>query len=143
MADETREAHRSLPSRPTGESHFPLIDALWNDVEVMLQVNVPNRGALEGVPDDVVVELPAACSKLGVRPLQVGRLPEVLMRTQLYPRLQQAEQVVPDARTGRTGAAAPAPGRPPHPILGSGGGVPPRVAGAAGVRGGGGRDDRA
>jgi len=94
------------PPKHTGESHFPLISALWNDGavgqgpacplprEVTLQVNVPNRGAIEGVPDDVVVELPAVCSRQGVRPVHIGKLPEVLMRTQLHPRLQQAEQIV-------------------------------------------------
>jgi len=83
-----------FPARPTGEQHFPLIDALWNDNEVTLQVNVPNRGAIEGVPDDVVVEVQAVCSHRGIQPLHVGRLPELLMRTQLAPRLNQAEQVI-------------------------------------------------
>jgi len=54
----------------TGEQHFPLIDALVNTREVMLQVNVPNRGAIEGMPDTVVVELPAWCSHRGIHPLQ-------------------------------------------------------------------------
>jgi alpha-galactosidase len=82
------------PPKHTGEQHFPLIDALWNDNEVTLQVNVPNRGAIEGIPDDVVVELPAVCSHRGIQPLHVGKLPEVLLRTQLGPRLEQAEQTV-------------------------------------------------
>jgi alpha-galactosidase len=86
------------PPKHTGEQHFPLIDALWNDNEVTLQVNVPNRGAIEGIPDDVVVELPAVCSHRGIQPLHVGRLPEVLMRTQLGPRLDQAEQIVSMSR---------------------------------------------
>ncbi len=80
--------------RRTGEQHFPLIDALVNDNEVTLQVNVPNRGAIERIPDDVVVELPAVCSRRGIQPLQIGRLPETLMLTQLHPRLLEAEQIV-------------------------------------------------
>jgi alpha-galactosidase len=82
------------PARHTGEQHFPLIDALWNDAQATLQVNVPNRGAVEGIAEDVVVELPAVCSNYGIRPLHVGRLPEILMQTQLRPRLLQAEQTI-------------------------------------------------
>jgi alpha-galactosidase len=83
-----------FPPKHTGEQHFPLIDALWNDNEVTLQVNVPNNGAIQGIPDDVVVELPAVCSHRGIQPLQVGRLPRSLMLTQLYPRLLHAEQLI-------------------------------------------------
>jgi alpha-galactosidase len=92
--DASRRLTEVFPPRITGEQHFPLIDALWNGSETTLQVNVPNRGAIEGLPDDVVVELPAVCSHRGIQPLRVGRLPETLMRTQLYPRLNQAEQIV-------------------------------------------------
>jgi alpha-galactosidase len=84
----------AFPPKPTGEQHFPLIDALWNDNETTLQVNVPNNGAIQGIPDDVVVELPAVCSHRGIQPLQVGPLPSVLMLTQLHPRLLQAELTV-------------------------------------------------
>lgn len=82
------------PPKPTGEQHFPLIDALWNDNETVLQVNVPNNGAIKGIPDDVVVELPAVCSHRGIQPIQVGKLPDVLTLNQLYPRLLRAEQTV-------------------------------------------------
>jgi len=83
-----------FPAHPTGEQHFPLIDALVNDNRVELQVNVPNRGAIEGIPDDVVVELPAICSRRGIQPLQIGKLPRTLLLTVLYPRLLEAEQLV-------------------------------------------------
>ncbi len=88
---------------PTGEQHFPLIDALVNDSRRELQVNVPNRGAIEGIPDDVVVELPAMCSARGIQPYHVGRLPQLLMASVLWPRLLEAEQLIgasvrPDVR---------------------------------------------
>lgn len=57
-------------------------------------MNVPNSGAIQGIPDDVVAELPAFCSHRGIQPLQVGRLPRILMLTQLHPRLRQAEQII-------------------------------------------------
>jgi alpha-galactosidase len=83
-----------FPPKHTGEQHFPLVDALWNDNETTLQVNVPNSGAIQGIPDDVVVELPAVCSRRGIQSLHVGKLPRVLMLTQLHPRLRQAEQII-------------------------------------------------
>jgi alpha-galactosidase len=92
--DPSAKLTQVYPPEHTGEQHFPLIDALWNDNQVTLQVNVSNDGAVQGVPDDVVVELPAVCSRWGIRPIQIGKLPDVLMLTQLHPRLRQAEQII-------------------------------------------------
>lgn len=39
-------------------------------------VNVPNRGAIEDLADDDVVEVPCSIDRNGVRPLPAGRLPE-------------------------------------------------------------------
>jgi len=94
VADESARLSDAFPPRPTGEQHFPLIDALVNDNRVELQVNVPNRGAIEGIPDDVVVELPAVCDAAGIHPRRIGKLPEVLMVTALWPRLLAAERLV-------------------------------------------------
>ncbi|WP_374689653.1 hypothetical protein [Promineifilum sp.] len=38
-------------------------------------VNVPNRGAIAGLPPDTIVELPAVVGPYGIRPVQVGPLP--------------------------------------------------------------------
>jgi alpha-galactosidase len=94
VADTSSELTRIFKPRPTGEQHFPLIEALEGERTVELQVNVPNRGAIEGIPDDVVVEVPASCSVRGVQPLQIGRLPDVLMLTVLLPRLLEMERVI-------------------------------------------------
>jgi alpha-galactosidase len=103
VEDSSRKLTDVFRPEPTGEQHFPLIDALVNDNRVELQVNVPNRGAIEGIPDDVVVEVPAMCSARGVQPYHVGKLPEALMTNVLYPRLLQAERLIslatrPDGR---------------------------------------------
>jgi alpha-galactosidase len=92
--DSSIKLTEAFPPRPSGEQHFPLIDALWNDNETTLQVNVPNQGAIQGIPDEAVVELPAVCSRRGIQPLQIGKLPDVLMLTHLCPRLLQAEYTV-------------------------------------------------
>ena len=38
-------------------------------------VNVPNQGAIAGLPDETIVEVPALVSGLGINPLQIGELP--------------------------------------------------------------------
>ena len=45
----------------------------------------PIRGALEGVPDDVVVELPAIVNQKGIQPIHVGTLPPKIMLEQILP----------------------------------------------------------
>jgi len=72
-------------STGTREQQVPIIDGLVNNNEGQFQVNVPNRGALEGVPDDVVVELPAIVNQKGIQPIHVGTLPPKIMLEQILP----------------------------------------------------------
>ncbi len=104
VADSSQKLTEAFPPEPTGEQHFPLIDALVNDSRVELQVNVPNCGAIEGIPDDVVVEVPAMCSARGIQPYHVGTLPDLLMVNVLYRRLLDAERLISMATrpNGRT-----------------------------------------
>ncbi|MGD2175563.1 MAG: hypothetical protein PVJ27_09180 [Candidatus Brocadiaceae bacterium] len=83
-----------FPPEQSGEQHLPLIDALANDNRVELQVNVPNNGAIEGIPDDVVVEVPAMCSLRGIQPYHVGELPQAVMVHSIGPRIRRMEQMV-------------------------------------------------
>ncbi len=76
----------ALPLVHSGELQLPLIDSLTNDVERIMQVNVPNAGAIQGIPDDVVVEGRAVVSGKGIQLLQVGKLPETLMMQIMLPR---------------------------------------------------------
>jgi len=82
------------PPRPTWEQHFQLIEALHNDKVVELQVNVPNRGTIEGIPGDVVAEMPSICSRRGIQPLHVGALPPAIMLNEIWPRILQMERVI-------------------------------------------------
>ena len=72
-------------STPTREQQVPIIDGLVNDNEGYFQVNVPNRGALAGVPDNVVVEVPAIVNKKGIQPLRVEPLPDKILYEQILP----------------------------------------------------------
>ncbi len=68
-----------IPARKsTGHDYIAVIDAIANDCPGEFQVNIPNRGAIEGVDYDVVVELPAVVSARGIQGVRVGRLPELI-----------------------------------------------------------------
>ncbi len=84
----------------TREQQGPIIDGLVNDHEGQFQVNVPNRGALEGIPDDVVVETPAIVNKKGIQPLRVGALPSKLMLNHILPDWLRMERNLLSFKTG-------------------------------------------
>ena len=84
----------------TEEQIVPIIDGLVNDVEGQYQVNVPNRGAIEGIPDDVVVEVPAVVTRRGIQPLQVGSLPRKLMLEAILPHWLDMERNLLAFKTG-------------------------------------------
>jgi alpha-galactosidase len=80
-AAEDRDApvSRYIPAeKSTGHDHINIVDALVNDKPGEYVVNIPNDGAIEGLPDDVVVEIPAIVSGRGVQGLRIGRLPELI-----------------------------------------------------------------
>ena len=92
LAKMTRVAHDPQASlleefgqERTREQQVPIIDGLVNDNEGQFQVNVPNYGALAGVPDDVVVEVPAIVNKMGIQPIRVDPLPDKIMLEQVLP----------------------------------------------------------
>ena len=84
----------------TGEQIVPIMDALVNNHEGQFQVNVPNRGALEGVPDDVVVEVPAVVNQKGIQPLHVGSLPPKIMLECILPEWLDMERGLEAFKTG-------------------------------------------
>ena len=84
----------------TREQQVPIIDALTNDTRGTFQVNVPNRGALPGVDDDVVVEVPAVIDRKGIHPLRVAPLPKKIMLEQLLPTILGMERELEAYRTG-------------------------------------------
>jgi alpha-galactosidase len=61
---------------------------------------VPNYGALAGVPDDVVVEVPAIVNKKGIQPIRVEPLPEKILYTQILPEWLDMERDLLAYHTG-------------------------------------------
>ncbi len=76
--DPSISVSSEFPPKASNEQHIPIIDAIVNDHEAKYQVNVPNKGALVGFADDVVVEVPGLVSGRGVQPVHVGQLPKRL-----------------------------------------------------------------
>ena len=68
------------PGRSRGGIHelelaIDAMDAIFNDRNEILPVNVPNRGAIPDLPDDLVVEIPARVDANGITRLAPERLP--------------------------------------------------------------------
>jgi alpha-galactosidase/6-phospho-beta-glucosidase family protein len=90
-ADRSKRVTEVFPPERTREIQVPIIDAIANDRPGVYQVNAPNRGAIPGIADDVVVEGKAVVDAAGVHMLQVPRLPEKLMKMVIEPRIHKAE----------------------------------------------------
>jgi alpha-galactosidase len=91
---------KSLGATKTREQQVPIIDGLVNDNEGYFQVNVPNKGALAGVPDNVVVEVPAIVNKKGIQPLRVEPLPAKILYEQILPEWLDMERELLAFKTG-------------------------------------------
>ena len=85
-ASRVDEDPGSAPLVPSGELAIPIMEGLASGHEQDLgAVNVTNRGAVPGLPEDAIVEVPARVDARGVHPQSMPRLPEpvlALLRTQ-------------------------------------------------------------
>ncbi|MEM1602716.1 MAG: alpha-glucosidase/alpha-galactosidase [Candidatus Bathyarchaeia archaeon] len=80
-----------LPPKMSQESVVPIIDSIANDREGLYQVNILNKGVINGIPDDVAVEVPAKVDGKGVHRVYVSSLPKSIMKYVLYPRMLRME----------------------------------------------------
>ena len=60
----------------SGETATHFIRALATGSIAREMVNVQNRGYIENISDDVIVEVPTFVDQLGLKPTHIGRLPE-------------------------------------------------------------------
>ncbi len=84
----------------TREQQVPIMDGLVNNNEYYAQVNVINNGALPGVPDNVVVEVPAIVNAKGIQPIRVAGLPPKIMWECIWPELLDMERELLAFKTG-------------------------------------------
>ncbi len=82
------------PPTFSGEQHIPFIDSIANDKKVQLQLNISNKGAISGIPDDVVVEVPTLVDGSGVKAIHIGQLPKRLMLHVMIARVLRMEQAL-------------------------------------------------
>lgn len=60
------------------EQLIAIIRAMVNDSRRVFSANLPNQGAVAGLPADVILELPGVATATGLRPLQLGDFPPLL-----------------------------------------------------------------
>ena len=60
------------------EVALELIDALYNNLGKQMVVNTANNGAIQGLPDDAVIETNCVIDALGAHPLAFGKLPPLM-----------------------------------------------------------------
>jgi alpha-galactosidase/6-phospho-beta-glucosidase family protein len=84
----------------TREQQVLIMDGLVNNNQSQIQVNVANCGALPGVPDDVVVEVPAIVNSKGIQPLRVDPLPPKIMLECILPAILRMERGLLAFKTG-------------------------------------------
>ena len=89
-----------LPLKVSGEQHIRIIDAIANDKETMLELNIPNNGCINGIPDDVLVEIPVVVSGGGFQGVMVGDFPARVMHNVMIPRWVRMENILEAFLTG-------------------------------------------
>ncbi|MBA2447014.1 MAG: hypothetical protein H0V51_03210 [Chloroflexi bacterium] len=81
------------------EESADIIAAIANGRSVRAIVNLPNRGQIDNLPREAVVETLAVVSAAGANPIGVGTLPPGVLNT-IYPHLVNQEMIVDAALTG-------------------------------------------
>jgi len=99
-SDAKADLVKSLGKNKTSEQQVPIIDALVNNHEGQFQVNVPNNGTLTGLPDNLVVEVPAIINQKGVQPYVAGSIPPKIMLNQIMPDWLRVERALLAFKTG-------------------------------------------
>jgi alpha-galactosidase len=98
--DPKTDLLKAIGTQKTREQIVPIMDGLINNNEGYFQVNVPNHGALTGLPDDLVVEVPAIVNQKGIQPVRVGSLPPKIMLEQILPDWLDTERELLAFKTG-------------------------------------------
>jgi alpha-galactosidase len=100
VGDPAARVSDFVGTTPTREQQVPIIDALVNGKADFFQVNIPNRGMLDGVADDVVVEVPAYIDRTGVHAVKPTQLPRKIMLERILPGVLKMERELEAFKTG-------------------------------------------
>ncbi len=88
------------PLRRSNEQHIQIIDAMESDRYTRLTLNIMNNGCIPGIPDDVLVEIPAMVSARGIQGIKMPAFPQKLMDNVILPRMSRANNIIEAYRTG-------------------------------------------
>ena len=95
---------KPLPSWPSGEIVFQIIEAIELDQNREFFVNLPNVGQIANLPLDTIVETQAMANGRGLAPMAFGELPSsVSSQVRLHSEIQ--EMIVEAGLTGDKGLA--------------------------------------
>ncbi len=89
--DTTVRVTEVFPPKMSGEQHIPIMNALVNNVKGEFQINIPNKGYLKDIPNNVVVEVPATIDVDGIKVGDIIQLPSKIILTVLMPRIIRME----------------------------------------------------
>lgn len=101
--DPTIRVSEAFPPKMSREQHVPIINALVNDVRGDFQINIPNKGYLKGIPENVVVEVPATIDKEGIHVGELVQLPPRIILSVLMPVMIKMECELYAFKTGDKG----------------------------------------
>ena len=102
--DETVDLVKLYGSTKTREQIVPIMDAISFNNADDFQVNVPNKGGkLKGIPENVVVEVPAHIDQDGVHIKDVLPLPPKIMFNHIYPEWLEMERDLYAFKSGDKG----------------------------------------
>src|SRR4029453_3557039 len=104
MADAARDPSRRVTegfgTERTREQHVAIIAPLPNNAGGRFQINGPNRGVIDGLPDDVAAEFRALIDASGIHPIKPLPLPRKIMLEQVLPFWLDMERTLEAYRTG-------------------------------------------
>ena len=98
-SDKQSEDELALLLQGEPSQLIEIIRSLEQDLRRWFSVNVPNRGAVDGLPDDAILELPGAATGDGFCIARIGELPPALTAL-LLSRLAAVEATVEAAMSG-------------------------------------------
>ena len=78
LRDQMVDPESSLDVRPSAEYGAGIIHAMETGQPRVIYGNVPNRGAIDNLPDDCIVEVPCLVDHNGVQATKVGSIPPQL-----------------------------------------------------------------
>ncbi len=84
---------KEIPVSPSGEEGVRQMKALLGLGDLITNVNLPNRGQLEGEQHTIVVETNALFTKNSVQPLIAGELPESI-RLMMRPHMESQKAIL-------------------------------------------------